>query len=815
MKGVRSLTTEERRELRNNGGTSVKDPSSDGKQASGTTSADEDHRFANLLSRNEDDLLKFVAQVNKVFQEKLKKPAPFMTFVFCGMQSAGKSTIMERFLNAVINIVQEGTGTRCPLDTTCIHDENCEEPLCDLSGEELKCGGEGLTVSKVFELITAHNMMLGADDKFGKAIHLVYRANNVQNMRFVDTPGIISNKSTGKDNREDIKQILISELNKPNTKLCVLLEPKEFATNPIVDFLDESLGGRTNWSTKATYLMTKFDKQLEDSRSSSKANNFFKEFHENECFPYLVITPTLPKEDLPPEELYKERQSLLACADSKEAARFKEWQDGHARFHAEQSGGDIPLDPRIAQMIGFTTAKKKMREIMLADTAKRLPEVIASLRLELDRCRKELSVLRDKQRFTDPQELKYIVQNMLYVLEQRLLAYMDGDLESTRKFTDQLQTLGDEIQSEEDSDWEAREMNFHTDKENSWRDRIARLKGEYPEGLDAGCHFLGGKQVQRAIEFFQVVMLDSLPEPFALKDMVANATGYLGGGLLRENWEHATVQITSVLMKDMSHPGVNYLVKHIGVIFRRLFQLALDDIKAGGEFSSTFRLVPAQVEKYLSFEFDKMLWDLMVNAAEKIHSALEPMYSTIDPSLPTFHGSKIGDEDETAKQKYTLNATTNAYEAVRSQKQQTEESFKDWAMKRFNALGSGSGEQAKAFLKDQNRKRSQSKRSFLPDERTSMITAKETEMILKKSFEYIVALMEFNLVNFRFQVNHYLYLGFKTELSKSFIRRASDANWKELIQADPSVASRILLLEDQIESVTESLQAVQRMQQRI
>ena len=474
----RSLTAEERRKLRDKRVTVVKGSSNDNGKASVTTSADEDHRFANLLSKNEDELLKFVAQVNKVFQEKLKKPAPFMTFVFCGMQSAGKSTIMERFLNAVINIVHEGTGTRCPLDTTCIHDENCEEPSCDLSGEELKSGGEKLSVSKVFELITAHNMMLGDQDRFGKAIHLVYRANNVQNMRFVDTPGIISNKSTGKDNRDDIKQILISELNKPNTKLCVLLEPKEFATNPIVDFLDESLGGRSNWSKKATYLMTKFDKQLEDSRSSSKANNFFKEFHDNECFPYLVITPTLAKEDLPPDELYKERQSLLASADGKEAGRFREWQDGHARFDAGQSGGDEPLDPRIKEKIGFATAKKKMREIMLADTAKRLPEVITSLRLELDRCRKELSELKDKQRFTDPQELKHIVQNMLYVLQQRLLAYLDGDLESTRKFEDQLQSLGDEIESEEDSDWEAREMNFHTDKEVRWRDRIARLHRE-------------------------------------------------------------------------------------------------------------------------------------------------------------------------------------------------------------------------------------------------------------------------------------------------------------------------------------------------
>jgi hypothetical protein len=49
-----------------------------------------DDRFAELLSRKEDELLNFVAQINKVYQDMLKKDAPFMTFVFCGMQSAGK-----------------------------------------------------------------------------------------------------------------------------------------------------------------------------------------------------------------------------------------------------------------------------------------------------------------------------------------------------------------------------------------------------------------------------------------------------------------------------------------------------------------------------------------------------------------------------------------------------------------------------------------------------------------------------------------------------------------------------------------------------
>ena len=60
-----------------------------------------DDEFAKLLSKDEDQLLEFVAKVNKVFEQKLKKEAPFMTFVLCGMQSSGKSTIMERFMNAV------------------------------------------------------------------------------------------------------------------------------------------------------------------------------------------------------------------------------------------------------------------------------------------------------------------------------------------------------------------------------------------------------------------------------------------------------------------------------------------------------------------------------------------------------------------------------------------------------------------------------------------------------------------------------------------------------------------------------------------
>ena len=59
---------------------------------------DSDRQIVQRLMKNEDELLNFVAKVNQVYEENLKKSAPFMTFVICGMQSAGKSTVMERFM---------------------------------------------------------------------------------------------------------------------------------------------------------------------------------------------------------------------------------------------------------------------------------------------------------------------------------------------------------------------------------------------------------------------------------------------------------------------------------------------------------------------------------------------------------------------------------------------------------------------------------------------------------------------------------------------------------------------------------------------
>lgn len=436
------------------------------------------------------------------------------------------------------------------------------------------------------------------------------------------------------------------------------------------------------------------------------------------------------------------------------------------------------------------------------------------IRDELQQKEQEQRRLQQAQKYNDPKELRHIVSQVLLRLVQRILAYLDGSIDVAMKFPESLQTLEDEIVEEEESDWVNREINHFTEQEEWWRDRICDME-EMPEQVQPEGQFIGGKQYQRALGFFHACMIDHLPEPHGLRKYVSNTTGYLSGGLQRENWERAMVEITKLCVKEVTHPGINYFVKHVGVIFRRLFPLALEDLKRGEEFSRTFQLLPSRVEAFLVEKFDDMLWKLLVGVASKTHTALEPMYSTIDPNLPTFvtnYEKKEADRQET----YTYNEDTESYDKVESARDKEREGYFASFKNKMLALVTGSGAEAKNYLRQESRQRAMQRKTFLPDKRTSMITKDETTEILQRSFEYITALMEFNLVNLKFQFNHYLYEGFKQELQVCFgSKLLNDTNWESLVEQDSSAQQLAERLEEQIKGLRESVRLVATLQNRM
>jgi hypothetical protein len=195
-----------------------------------------------------------------------------------------------------------------------------------------------------------------------------------------------------------------------------------------------------------------------------------------------------------------------------------------------------------------------------------------------------------------------------------------------------------------------------------------------------------------------------------------------------------------------------------------------------------------------------------------VFDIIDRQYSTVDPDLPTFHALRL-DQDE-GHERYTLQGQD--YVRSRSKAEEHEASWLESAKSRFRVMASASGEAAKRFLKEESASRSTSKKAFLPDERTSMVTSEEKDQILSRSFEYIVALIEFNLVTLKFQLNYYLYMGFKEELGKTFKNGLmNEADWAKLAEPDPGLSDRLDLLKEKIVGVVDSLQEVERLQRRM
>ena len=290
-----------------------------------------------------------------------------------------------------------------------------------------------------------------------------------------------------------------------------------------------------------------------------------------------------------------------------------------------------------------------------------------------------------------------------------------------------------------------------------------------------------------------------------------SGAGYLQGGLKRENWERATMSIVKVTIKKSSHPGINYLIKHVGHIFRHLFAVAFEDVKHGTEFAATFKMIPMQIETYLSRKFDDMIWELMKTASDRIHVALEPMYSTLNPFLPTFHAIHKEEDDET----YTKDHK-GAFVKLKPKKEKVTQSMIESVTTRMtNLFTFSNGESMKNVIKEDNLKKASQKKHFLPDERTPMMTDDENTKVILMAFQYMIALLEFNMTVLEFQINHYLYAKFKDNLI-SFGRLVlqNEKEWASILDPDDNLEVELKEVEENIEGLTNSLQEVQKIQMK-
>lgn len=157
------------------------------------------------------------------------------------------------------------------------------------------------------------------------------------------------------------------------------------------------------------------------------------------------------------------------------------------------------------------------------------------------------------------------------------------------------------------------------------------------------------------------------------------------------------------------------------------------------------------LEGRLSDEFDKVLWDLMQNASDKMHVSTKSWYSCLDPDLPGFQPL----EDEAEEDVYQKGAD-GEYVKTPSRKQVRQEKQKEGLMSRLTSLFSLKAVDdttAKRILRDRAIQKAAEKKRFLTEERTSMMNDVETDKVILSAFHYVLALHDQIHTYLNFQVS--------------------------------------------------------------
>eukprot|EP01079_Euglenida_sp_SAG-EU17-18_P007253 gene7253-1295_t len=690
-------------------------------------------------------VMRKIKQINEFYAQYLNRPSPFLRYILLGNQSSGKSTMVERILGFPMNSVAEGTGTRCPLYVTCQHDPAQVVPACFLSGCSTCTGGDEDVLpvphQEVFTRITKHSRDHVGDGFTEKPLRLQVVSKNVQNMLFVDLPGI----GQGDDRRNIIREILKAEMDKPNTMMLVLLEPKEYSTNNIIDFVDEVYGGRRgDWVHKALWVLNKFDLRIVDSQTAKKSNANLEEYWINGIRPYMAFTPSYnPVGGESTEEEYLKRQKLIHEADARESAVFHEWM-ATMEHNAKTTTSDHPItfDLRYSGYCKFASLLSVMHTRLLQNAQERLPEVIQQLRRELETSRHALADTERIAKLMAPNAYRIHVAGIMNTLKKRVLQYLDGSLAVMKKIDCAGKTLREELGGEEHSEWFSRRLNHFTEAESDFRQRASQVS--IPDAFYPDSRLLGGKQYQRALQCFTYTLVQLLPDPHELKEYVASATGALRDNLAREDWDHACVEVIKDCVTRYTHPGINVLCKHLAHIFQQLLPTALQDLATGEIGSADLKLLPPGVLCWIEDAFNSLVRDVVLSASAKCHEQLAPMYSTVMPSLPTMLLNDILKEQDHGGECQSVQQEEHRQKVDSDGKSLAWVAFRSTVTSLLGPMDGDDAASAKKKMSSRLTANTLQRTEFLPSKRSAMITDKEIDTVLNRAFDYIMALTEFN-----------------------------------------------------------------------
>lgn len=352
-----------------------------------------------------------VMQIRDYSRRVQKEALPVPQIHVVGLQSTGKTTLVEVILGSPYGHKDISTATRCPQILQLVRNSECMVPKVTVNGETVDYTCLPDKVRKIM-------VQISQEARFSPIpVEIKFESKDVPDLVLVDHIGLRTALGTATpeflEDAEKIKLIAAEHLRSNADSAIVACFNCPTGMDGFTDhkFLEEVLTGdnydscgpkRSQWTDHALIVVNYFNQKSSNFLNMGHANAFFKAALSMDNI-NLHFVSLKPDDSVDPDNAsFEERRKHLHHLEEKEQTFIKELK---TKLASATHNGDT-WNSQNDEILGIGGAKQKINGMWQSVVLRNLPRLIECLQKEAADVRQELQKLPDSELFSPEHNAK-------------------------------------------------------------------------------------------------------------------------------------------------------------------------------------------------------------------------------------------------------------------------------------------------------------------------------------------------------------------------------------------------------------------------
>jgi len=581
-----------------------------------------------------DKLHRLYTDINDICRtHDIKLPVPRILVI--GMQSAGKTTLLELYAGFPIGYTSAETGTRCAVEYTFVNDPDVEFPLIEFNGIVVSETELLYKITKVMQELTERNTFSE------QIVRVKIVSRDVTNIVLIDVPGIIpSPKPEDRERAEQVERIVQKFARNPEFSIVAVLKCTESSDTlvdlPLLDTIltkpmDSSLGippPRVNWKQDTCFIVNYFNDVMRKKHvfpNPTKAKMWIENQQKDGRRYFVVLKPDdkFVREDAENTQV----RSFIKAQPDLEKAMIQNWIDdlGATEY-------DI-WDENLEQFLGLKNARLGIEEIFITRFKRSIPDLKNTVNSMLNRDLASLGAYEALLRKLDPQLYKKILREYSHDYGDTVVGVFTGQiLESPSRFVHAFQY---------GKTWDE-ELALHTSL-SEWQtslnvsDTASLLTSEHLEkhllGKELSRSYVGVASITRAVKLTSYFIYN-LGIQHASDNEIWNLAAWNPHKTDQFPFDYIVHRLLRAQLQQVAH-NLDFLKDHIFLTTSSLATIAEDFLLSSPKYKelASDEIVLALCQK-MSRSFASMLLEQLTLVTNRTREHVDMYSSYIRTDLP-------------------------------------------------------------------------------------------------------------------------------------------------------------------------------------